>query len=63
MIGDSPYDILCAKNAGVYSVGITWGANSFEQLQKYHPDICITNIYELFKITKGYSTSRRIMVI
>ncbi len=37
MIGDSSYDLQMAKNAGVQSVAVTYGAQSKEKLLTYHP--------------------------
>lgn len=38
MIGDTHYDIECAKGAGVRTVGVTWGAEPEEELKKSRPD-------------------------
>jgi phosphoglycolate phosphatase len=37
MIGDSTYDLQMAKNAGVQSLAVTFGAHSSEMLLKYDP--------------------------
>jgi len=37
MIGDTSYDLQMAKNAGVRSVGVTYGAQSAEQWQHLSP--------------------------
>jgi phosphoglycolate phosphatase len=37
MIGDTSYDLQMAKNAGVSSVGVTFGAQTQAQLVQYHP--------------------------
>lgn len=37
MIGDTSYDLLMAKNAGVSSVGVTYGAQTAEQWQHLNP--------------------------
>lgn len=37
MVGDSSFDLLMAKNAGVCSVAVTYGAMSLEQLQRCEP--------------------------
>ena len=38
MIGDTHYDIECAKGAGVRTVGVTWGAEPEQELMKSRPD-------------------------
>lgn len=37
MIGDTSYDLQMAQNAGVKSVGVTYGAHSADQWKQYHP--------------------------
>ena len=37
MIGDTSYDLLMAKNAGVSSIGVTYGAQTAEQWQHLNP--------------------------
>lgn len=37
-VGDSPYDILCAKNAGVKSAAVGWSHVSENELLKLKPD-------------------------
>jgi phosphoglycolate phosphatase len=37
MIGDTSYDLHMAKNAGVSSIGVTYGAQSAEQWQHLNP--------------------------
>jgi phosphoglycolate phosphatase len=37
MIGDTSYDLQMAKNAGVSSVGVTFGAQTQAQLVPYQP--------------------------
>ena len=39
MVGDSPYDILCAGNAGVASAAVMWSLHPTEVLTACHPDI------------------------
>lgn len=37
MIGDTSYDLHMAKNAGVSSIGVTYGAQQAEQWQHFNP--------------------------
>ncbi|WP_258436836.1 HAD family hydrolase [Helicobacter monodelphidis] len=39
MIGDTPYDILAAKNANIESIAVLSGYSSLEDLQKLTPNI------------------------
>jgi pyrophosphatase PpaX len=38
-VGDSWYDILTGKNAGVATAGVTWGIASREEMCPYQPDL------------------------
>lgn len=41
-VGDSPYDILCARNAGVKSAAVTgWSYLPLQELMDVRPDICL----------------------
>jgi phosphoglycolate phosphatase len=37
MVGDTTFDLEMAKNAGVQSVGVSYGAHSVTQLEEYSP--------------------------
>lgn len=47
MVGDGVNDIICAQNAGVESIGITWGDQSGERLKKAGADRIANSIPEL----------------
>lgn len=49
MVGDSPFDILSAQNAGVDSAVVAWSSRPLEQLLKYHPDHVIHHMDELLE--------------
>lgn len=53
MVGDSPYDILSARSAGVRSVAVKWSVLPFELLKKEKPDYFIEDMWQLLKIIKG----------
>lgn len=38
MVGDTHYDLQMAKNAGVHTAAVTYGAQSRAQLSPYHPE-------------------------
>lgn len=49
-IGDTTGDIESGTSAGIKAIGITWGFNSKEALQKATPDFLIDDIIEMIKI-------------
>lgn len=49
-VGDSEVDVLTAKNAGLLSVGVTWGFRSKETLIKEGCDYIIESPMELLQI-------------
>jgi len=50
MVGDSPYDILCASNAGVKSAAVKWTILPFNLLEEAKPDYVINDMLEILKI-------------
>ena len=50
MIGDSGVDMQTAKNAGIRSVGCTWGFRSREELEEYGADIIVNNPLEILSV-------------
>lgn len=46
-VGDSPYDIRCGKNAGVYTAAVTWGVSTEEQLLEEQPHMLARDWREL----------------
>ncbi len=52
-VGDSDVDIKTAKNAGVCSVGVTWGFRSADELAAEGADHIISDIRELIALTGG----------
>ncbi|MCB2298841.1 pyrophosphatase PpaX [Clostridium tagluense] len=50
LVGDSPYDILCGKNAGITSVLVGWSALPMEVLLKYEPDYIVDSMEELVSL-------------
>jgi phosphoglycolate phosphatase len=49
-IGDSNIDIETAKNAGMYSLAVTWGYRDRAFLEKYAPDRIIDSPDEILKL-------------
>lgn len=50
MVGDSQYDILAAKNAGVRVAGVAWTAKGEEFLRQFQPDYILHDMRELLAI-------------
>ncbi len=50
MIGDNHHDILGAKNAGVFAVGVEWSAKGRAHLEQYEPDAILETMPDLLKI-------------
>lgn len=48
MVGDSATDIKTAKNAGIASIGVTWGFRDENELRSAGADIIAANPEELF---------------
>jgi 3-amino-5-hydroxybenzoic acid synthesis related protein len=47
MVGDAENDIRCAKNAGVSSIGVTWGEYPFTLEGEAAPDMLANTVEEL----------------
>ena len=47
MVGDSSFDLLMARNAGMHSVAVGYGAMSLEMLSVYEPRLSIGHFSEL----------------
>ncbi|MCL5438996.1 MAG: HAD hydrolase-like protein [Patescibacteria group bacterium] len=52
IVGDTPKDITCAKDAGIESIGVATGVYSKEELEKSGADLVIKNLEETEKILK-----------
>ena len=52
-VGDSPYDIRCGKNAGVYTAGVTWGVTAEKALAEEEPNVIVHNWQELKCFLEG----------
>ena len=47
MIGDTEYDLEMAKNAGIASLGVSYGVHSVERLLKHKPIACLDDVNHL----------------
>lgn len=50
MVGDSQYDILAAKNAGVRSAAVAWSMKGESYLREYCPDYVLSDMHELLPL-------------
>ena len=50
MVGDSKNDILAAQNAGMQSIGLTYGYNYNENIEDYNPTIVLESFSNLQKV-------------
>jgi pyrophosphatase PpaX len=50
MVGDSPYDLLSGKNAGVKTCGVNYTMIDINELKQVNPDYFIDNPTDLIKI-------------
>ncbi len=47
MVGDASFDLMMARNAGMHSVAVSYGAQAAEALQQYEPRLTIDHFSEL----------------
>jgi phosphoglycolate phosphatase len=47
MVGDSSFDLLMARNAGMQSVAVGYGAMSLQALSEFGPRLCIDHFSQL----------------
>lgn len=47
MVGDSSFDLLMARNAGMHSVAVGYGAMSLQALSEFGPQLCIDHFSQL----------------
>lgn len=50
IVGDTPRDIACAKEAGIKVIAVASGSYNFENLAKYSPDLLVHSLEEKDKI-------------
>ncbi len=50
MVGDNSHDILCAKNADVLGVGVSWALRGANYLQSFNPDYMLEEANDLVQI-------------
>jgi phosphoglycolate phosphatase len=58
MIGDTTFDLLMARAAGVYSVGVTYGGHARSELARCEPTHLVERICDLVPWVAGFSPAR-----
>lgn len=58
MVGDSPYDMEAAKQAGVQAVGVNWSLKGTEVLKAAGADHLIEDMRELYALVAGTLENR-----
>ncbi|MBL4899151.1 MAG: HAD-IA family hydrolase [Colwellia sp.] len=53
MIGDTSHDLKMAQNAGVDSIGVTFGVHDREVLNQYKPKVIVDSLAELHQLLLG----------
>lgn len=52
VIGDTPYDIRCARAIGARAVAVSTGWHSREELAEYQPDVLLEDLEEMILLFK-----------
>lgn len=63
MIGDREHDIIGANNAGIHSIGVTYGYGSYEELTKVNPTLIVENISQLKDILIDRKRNQQISLV
>lgn len=50
MVGDSQYDIIAGRDAGVKTVGVSWSLKGEDHLRAFQPDYIIRDMRDLLEI-------------
>jgi phosphoglycolate phosphatase len=53
MIGDRKFDIISAKNNSMYSIAVTYGYETIEEINNSRPDFIINNCNELIDFIRS----------
>ena len=52
LVGDSPFDVLCGKNAKIISVVVGWSALPMDMILKYEPDYVVESMEALMALVE-----------
>ena len=56
-IGDSPHDVESGNAAGVYTVGVTWGAFTREEMERSGADVVIHRVIDLPAVVGNFRSN------
>ena len=59
MIGDRKHDIIGAQEAGIDSIGITWGYGSYDELKSSGAMYIVNSADELYRLITDYTRERQ----
>ncbi|MDQ6634542.1 MAG: HAD-IA family hydrolase [Gemmatimonadota bacterium] len=54
-VGDSPHDVEAGQGAGVYTIGVTWGAFTVEEMTRSGADLVIHDIQQLPPVVERFA--------
>jgi pyrophosphatase PpaX len=57
-VGDSPHDVEAGRAAGVYTVGVTWGASTRDEMARAGADLVIHEVGELANVVDQFTAAR-----
>jgi len=55
-VGDSPHDVESGRAAGVYTVGVSWGAFTRKEMERAGADVVIDRVEELSGLVARFRT-------
>ena len=55
-VGDSPHDVESGRAAGVYTVGVTWGAFTRDEMARAGADLVIHHVEALSQVVARFAT-------
>mgnify|MGYP003678187801 CR=1 FL=1 len=58
MIGDTEYDLAMAANAGMSSIGVSYGAHDSRRLSQYRPLACLDKFSDVELVIKNIKNSK-----
>ena len=63
MIGDTAHDIVMARQAGVYAIGVTWGFHTADELFEAGSDEIVSDFNELREVLQNVKRTQAVEVV
>jgi pyrophosphatase PpaX len=57
-VGDSPHDVEAGRAAGVFTIGVSWGAFSREEMERSGADVVLDTVSELSGAIEAFEAAR-----